>query len=173
MGRRRIEIALLPTARARQVTFYKRKAGFIKKAKELACLTGAKIYLEVKFGNRMTRLGSPCPPEPGVVEQNLPLEMPAVPLLSPGSVCSSSTRSSPPVPSPQQTKPTEDIFYVPMTQENTFNTQDFTFPSFSFQPAPQNLPPQPNPTIDFSSTLPPFYQLAQYSHYNNTNNLLQ
>ena len=167
MGRRKIDIALLPTARARQVTFYKRKAGFIKKAKELACLTGAKIYLEVEFGNRLTRLGTPCPPRQGVVEQNLAIDVPQVSPVSPGSISSSSTRSSPPVPSPQETKPSEEVYYIPMTQENTFNSQEFSFPSFTFPTAPQNVASQPNPTIDFSSPLPPFYQLAQYSHYNN------
>ena len=146
MGRRKIEIAPLPTARARQVTFYKRKAGLLKKANELACLTGAEIYLEIKFGNRMTRLGSPCLPEQGIIEQNLSIDVPQVSPLSPGSICSSSS-SSPPVVSPT---------------ESTFHPQEFAFPF-----PPESAPHQPTSSIEFAPPLPPFYQLAPYTFYNN------
>ena len=47
MGRRRIEIVEIKDARRRKSTFQKRKSGILKKAQELAILTGSKITLKI------------------------------------------------------------------------------------------------------------------------------
>lgn len=52
-------MSLIKDSRGRQVTFHKRKNGLIKKLRELAALTGADIYCEIKFGKRLIRVGQP------------------------------------------------------------------------------------------------------------------
>lgn len=47
MGRRRIEIVEIRDPRRRKSTFQKRKSGILKKARELAILTGSKISLTI------------------------------------------------------------------------------------------------------------------------------
>ncbi|XP_057491453.1 agamous-like MADS-box protein AGL61 [Actinidia eriantha] len=47
MGRRKIEMKLIPSKYARQVTFSKRRVGLFKKASELCTLTGCEIAMVV------------------------------------------------------------------------------------------------------------------------------
>lgn len=145
MGRRKVEVALLPTARGRQATFHKRKSGLIKKIRQLAILTGAQVHLQLKFGKRITCIGSPLPHELGLKEQNLTVEDESS-RVSPaaGSACSSSDCPTPPLPSPVAPQPIE-IFY-------TQAPQDFQLYSYDQQ---TQLIPQATP----STELPPFYEI--------------
>lgn len=61
-------------ARHRQRSFEARKDTILSKLRDLAILTGAEVFLEIKCGNTITRLGSPCRQAPGMVEQNLRIE---------------------------------------------------------------------------------------------------
>ncbi|PWN32162.1 SRF-like protein, partial [Meira miltonrushii] len=49
MGRKKIRITRIPDDRNRSVTYLKRKAGLMKKAHELAVLTGSEVAVIV-FG---------------------------------------------------------------------------------------------------------------------------
>jgi len=51
MGRQKITIERIKDERIRQVTFYKRKRGLIKKAMELSLLCGAKLFLSISHKN--------------------------------------------------------------------------------------------------------------------------
>lgn len=51
MGRQKITIEKIKDERIRQVTFYKRKKGLIKKAMELSLLCGVKVFLSISDKN--------------------------------------------------------------------------------------------------------------------------
>lgn len=51
MGRQKITIQKIKDDRIRQVTFYKRKRGLIKKAMELSVLCGVKLFLAISDKN--------------------------------------------------------------------------------------------------------------------------
>ncbi|GFZ18852.1 MADS-box transcription factor family protein [Actinidia rufa] len=61
MGRRKIEMKLIPSKDARQVTFSKRRVGLFKKASELCTLTGCEIAMVVfSPGGKAFSFGHPC-----------------------------------------------------------------------------------------------------------------
>ncbi len=51
MGRKKIAIEKIKDDRIRQVTFYKRKRGLIKKTMELSLLCGVKLFLSISDKN--------------------------------------------------------------------------------------------------------------------------
>jgi len=58
MGRQKITIEKIKDDRIRQVTFYKRKRGLIKKAMELSLLCGVKLFLSISDKNEKLTLFS-------------------------------------------------------------------------------------------------------------------
>lgn len=60
--------------RSQQRSFEGRRDTILSKISDLAQLTGAEVFLEMKFGNTITRVGSPCRQVPGMIEQNLSID---------------------------------------------------------------------------------------------------
>lgn len=54
MGRKKIDIKYITDDKRRNSTFYKRRNGLLKKAKELATLAGVKVYFKIEDGKKNT-----------------------------------------------------------------------------------------------------------------------
>lgn len=71
MGRNKIKIEKIKNERIRQVTFYKRKKGLLKKAMELSVLCGVKVLLSIVDKNEKVTIYSSENETAGFVDKYL------------------------------------------------------------------------------------------------------